>query len=120
MSLNIQIYAVRVVTTKQGYETEQIIHFDEPYQTSTHDTLEIIKSPDGFQTYKECVYALGYDEVVPVFKDYDDQIKYDLTGDDSHKIGTKIFNHAIEHVDKLDTWIKECEFEGYTIHFGMV
>ena len=90
MSLNIQICASRVITTKQGYESEQLIYFDEPYQTSTSDTLEIIKSQDGLQKYKECVYALGYDQIIPVFKDYNDQIKYDITGDDSHKIGTTI------------------------------
>ncbi len=116
--MNLKIFATRKVITMQNKESEQKIYFDELFQTPTSVTYDILNSDDILHAYKEWVYSLGYqDEINPLFKDYSDYIDYCMTDDDSNKIGTKISNIAIDHIDKLYTWIELCESEGYEIKF---
>ena len=118
MSTNLQIYATRKVITLQNKESEQIIYFTDMFQTPTKVTYEILNSDDILRSYKEWVYSLGYpDKIVPVFKDYSDYIDYCVNEDDSNKIGTKISNIAIDHIDVLYKWIELCESDGYEIKY---
>jgi hypothetical protein len=117
MSMNIMITASRKITfkNKAGKRTGGIetVNFN-AYQTPTHITHDILASKDPAQTYIDWVLRdCSRDEVVAVFAPED-------MWEEGRPVGTRVWNHGKEHVEKFRAWIKDVEENGFTVKYEMI
>jgi len=117
MSMNIYIYATRVVSFKDKKgktlaETQATV-FD-ALQTPTEVTYEIVKSNNPAQVYIDWVLReCSVDEQWPVYAD-DDFMQ------ERAPIEVEIINRGKEHVEKFKQWMIWMEESGYEIKYEVL
>lgn len=117
MSMNILITASRKITFKKknGKRGGEIQSGEfRALQTPTQVTYDILESNDPAQTYIDWVLAeCSQDEIEPVFAEDD-------IWQEGDPVGTRVWNHGKEHVEKFRAWIKDVEENGFTVKFEMI
>jgi hypothetical protein len=117
MSMNIYIYAARVVSFKDKKgkkQTETQVTVFDALQTPTEVTYEIVKSNDPAQVYIDWVLRrCSVDEQWPTYTD-DDFMQ------EREPIGVEIVNQGKEHVEKFKQWMIWMEEKGYEIKYEVM
>jgi hypothetical protein len=125
MSMNIYLEALMKVTSVKTGETHYMSRKFPCYQTPTTITYKILDSDNKYKEYcdwvlskpdeysKEPIYLLDYDE-----NDSPEETfrKYELYCLEDDTIPNPIIGYRdtrLEHIKKLDDWIKQCKLDGY-------
>ena len=110
MSINIVISAIRKIfyKNKQGkrQQENQFTKFD-VWQTPTKVTMEIMKSPNRLEAYKNYIMTMDKPEEVASYV-YDEQT-------DTATYVTTIISEARDHISRLEDWVAVMEEDGYII-----
>lgn len=110
MSMNLHVTGFRtVIVEKTGKKDIQYARFN-LNQTPTNVTRAILASGNRVQGYKDWVIANRYEYEEPVYAEDD------IWGE-GEPIGVKLVCDADEHLKDFDEFIKECEEDGYELHF---
>lgn len=118
MSMNIFIFGTRNAVVKVKGKRKQIkdtTNFNE-WQTPTAVTKAILAAGNTdsmVKAYIDWVLTQGVDEIEPVFAEDDIFCEGD-------PIGTRVFNTAVEHVERFREWLAMCEAEDFTVKFEMM
>lgn len=108
MSTNFHIYGKREIKIiKTGGVAKQETYFD-CWQTPTEVTKMLVKSPDPIKAYKDWIMTLSVDEVTPIYREADIFCEGPV-------LGYITINPAKDHIKELETWVLDCEKEGFTI-----
>jgi hypothetical protein len=117
MSMNIYIYATRVVSfkgKKGKTQFESQVNVFNALQTPTEVTYEIVESSNPAQVYIDWVLRrCSVDEQWPVYADDDFMQKRE-------PIGVEIVNQGKEHVEKFKQWMIWMEEKGYEIKYEVM
>jgi hypothetical protein len=117
MSMNIYIYATRVVSFKDKKgkkKTETQVTVFDALRTPTEVTYEIVKSNDPAQVYIDWVLReCSVDIHCPVYAD-DDFLQL------GEPIGVEIVNQGKGHVTKFRQWMIWMEEKGYEIKYEVM
>lgn len=108
MNLHVTGYRT-VIVEKTGKKDIQTINFS-LNQTPTNTTRAILNSDDRIQAYKDWVNSERREYEEPVYA------KDDIW-EEGEPIGTKIVCYSDEHLKDFDEFIKDCEEDGYELHF---
>ena len=116
MSMNVRIFAKRVIYSETKHGKQQIIQAVDfqAQQTPSDVTYQIVESDDPKQVYSDWIRWMQYTNPTvhynPIFA------PDDVFGE-REPIGYEEYNWAEDHINELNRWCEEVEDDGYTVKF---